>query len=543
MSGADFTPWPAELALRYRQRGYWQNQTLGAFLRELAARHGERIALVCGERRWSYAALDRRADQVAAGLRGRGLQPGERIVVQLPNVGEFFVACFACFRAGLIPVLALPGHRRAEITAFCELTQAAAYITVDRAAAFDYRELAREVKARAPTLRDIFIVGEPAEFSPFDSLYVEPQTLAEGDAGGIALLQLSGGSTGTPKLIPRTHDDYLYSVRGSVEICGFDADTVFLVTLPAAHNFPLSSPGSLGALLAGGRIVLSPQPEPQAAFKLIAAEQVTHAALVPALLLVWLEAAATERDALRSLKLIQVGGASLAPDVAQRVRPTLGCALQQVFGMAEGLVNYTRLDDDEDRVLNTQGLPISPDDEIRIVDDDDHEVPPGEVGHLLTRGPYTVRGYWRAAEHNLRAFTPDGYYRTGDRVRQRADGYLQVVGRAKDQINRGGEKIAVEEVEHHLLSHPRVRNAALVSVPDAWLGERSCAFVELAPQADDEPAIRLVMSLKLHLRNQGLATYKIPDRIEFLDRLPLTAPGKVAKQILRARADALATRS
>lgn len=537
MSGPDFTPWPEDFARRYRERGYWRGQSLGAFLRERAEEHGERIALICGARRWTYRELDTRADEVASGLQTLGLRAGDRVIVQLPNIAEFFVVCFACFRLGVIPVMSLPGHRRAEISAFCAITGAVAYVIAERGAdGYDYRGLARELLARQTSLRHVIVAqGDAAEFIALDALRHEARPLPDRDAGEIALLQLSGGSTGTPKLIPRTHDDYLYSVRASAAICALGADTVFLAALPLAHNFPLSSPGTLGTLCAGGRIVVAPRPDPATAFALIAEHAVTQAALVPALLLGWLDAAASRgRDALASLKLIQVGGASLSPEVAARVQPTLGCALQQVFGMAEGLVNYTRIGDDDTRVLHTQGRPISDDDEIRIVDDEDREVASGEVGYLLTRGPYTIRGYYRAAEHNARAFTADGFYRTGDRVRRDAQGYLQVVGRAKDQINRGGEKIAAEEVEHQLLTHPQVRNAALVAIPDAFLGERSCAFVELA-QTGEQPRSRLALELKMHLRERGIATYKIPDRIEFVDALPLTAPGKVAKQRLRER--------
>lgn len=539
---ADFTPWPDEVAQRYRRLGYWQGETLGAFLRARAEQHGERVAIVCGARRWTYRELDERADRLAAGLAQLGIAEGEHVVVQLPNVAEFFAVLFACFRLGAVPVLALPGHRRAEIGAFCQISEAVAYIGPQSFANYDYRELAREVKALAPTLREIIIAGEDtAEFVALDSLYARPKPLPQRSAGEIALLQLSGGSTGTPKLIPRTHDDYLYSVRASADICGLDTSSVYLAVLPVAHNYPLSSPGTLGTLHAGGRIVLSPQSDPATAFALIAAQSVTHVSLVPALLLAWLNVATQDNRALASLRLLQVGGASLAADVARQVRPVFGCALQQVFGMAEGLVNYTRLADDEDRVIHTQGRPISADDELRIVDDDDRDLPRGAAGHLLTRGPYTIRGYFRAPEHNARAFTADGFYRTGDRVQLRGDGYLQVIGRAKDQINRAGEKIAAEEVEHHLLSHPLVGNAALVAVPDRWLGERSCAFIELASAGAAAP--RLAIELKLHLRDRGLAAYKIPDRIEFVDRLPLTAPGKVAKQQLRERLTRAATDS
>jgi len=539
---ADFSPWPDDTAQRYRRLGYWQGQSLGGFLRERAQRFGESIAIVCGERRWSYRELDERADRLASGLAQLGINEGERVVVQLPNVAEFFAVLFACFRLGAIPVLALPGHRRAEIGAFCQIAEASAYICAERFQQYDYRELAREVRSVAPSLRHVVVAGEDAaEFTALDSLYAEPRPLPERSAGEIALLQLSGGSTGTPKLIPRTHDDYLYSVRASAGICGLDAGSIYLAVLPVAHNYPLSSPGTLGTLHAGGRIVLATQPDPDAAFPLIAAHRVTHVSLVPALLLAWLNAATRDNRALASLRLVQVGGASLAADVACRVRPLFGCALQQVFGMAEGLVNYTRLGDDDARVIETQGRPISADDEIRVVDEHDHELPRGVAGNLLTRGPYTIRGYFRAPEHNARAFTVDGFYRTGDRVRLRDDGYLQVVGRAKDQINRGGEKIAAEEIEHHLLSHPLVGNAALVAVPDRWLGERSCAFIELSA-GGTTAAPRFVIELKQHLRERGLAAYKIPDRIEFIDQLPLTAPGKVAKTVLRERFASLQTR-
>ena len=169
-------------------------------------------------------------------------------------------------------------------------------------------------------------------------------------------------------MIPRTHDDYIYTLRESARICGLNQASVYLCALPMAHNFPMSSPGFLGTLYAAGRVVLAPAPTPAVCFGLIEREGVTDTSLVPPLLLLWLEAAANTEADLSTLKVIQVGGAKLIPEVARRVRPVLGVTLQQVFGMAEGLVNYTRLDDDEDTIIETQGRPISPDDEIRIVD-------------------------------------------------------------------------------------------------------------------------------------------------------------------------------
>ncbi|BCL75686.1 2,3-dihydroxybenzoate-AMP ligase [Jeongeupia sp. HS-3] len=537
-----FTPWPADVAARYRELGYWRGEALGATLARVARQYPSNTALICGNRHISYRYLDERADRFAAGLARLGIRSQDRVIVQLPNIAEYFIACFALFRLGAIPVMALPAHRSAEIGFFAEATDAVAYLIADRSGGFDYRTLARDVRARAAALQHVIVAGDAAEFTEFESLYTEPppgETSAQAaitrpavDASQVALMQLSGGSTGTPKLIPRTHDDYLYSVIESARICGFDTDTVYLAALPVSHNFPLSSPGSLGTLFSGGTVVLAREPVPETAFPLIARYQVTVTALVPALALLWLQAAQAGAVQLKSLQLLQVGGARLSVEAARRVKPVLGCALQQVFGMAEGLVNYTRIGDPEDLVIQTQGCPISPHDEIRVVDDDDIDVKHGDTGHLLTRGPYTIRGYYKASEHNARAFTADGFYRTGDRVRLTPEGYIVVEGRSKDQINRGGEKIAAEEVENHLLAHPQVRNAALVAMPDAWLGEKSCAFIELAGSSD-LPALRLALQLKTHLQARGLAAYKIPDHIEFVDALPLTALGKVSKEVLR----------
>jgi 2,3-dihydroxybenzoate-AMP ligase len=203
--------------------------------------------------------------------------------------------------------------------------------------------------------------------------------------------------------------------------------------------------------------------------------------------------------------------------------------LQQVFGMAEGLVNYTRLDDPEDTIINTQGRPISPDDEILIVDDNGNPVAPGETGYLLTRGPYTIRAYHNNPAANARSFTEDGFYRTGDVVRMTPEGYLMVQGRATDHINRAGEKISAEEIEDHLLAHPQVFDAAVVSVPDEFLGERSCAFI--IPK-DDKPR---AIELKKWIRSRGLADFKVPDQIVFVDRFMETAALKISRKELRAQ--------
>jgi len=522
--------WPAGLVARYRAAGYWRGETFPGFLRERAAQFADDVAVVGGTTRLSYAQLWQEAGRIGAGLLARGLQPGDRVVVQMGNVPEFVTVICGLFRAGLIPVYALPAHRITEVTHFASKAEAVAYIACAVQEGFDYRGLARELQARLPSVREIVICGEAEAFTALSALAGDPATLpADPDPQSVAFLQISGGSTGLSKLIPRTHDDYIYSFRASNAICGIDRSSVYLVALPAAHNFPMSSPGFFGALYAGARVVLSPGPGPDAAFPLIARERVTCVGLVPPLALLWAQAAGTTAHDLSSLQVMQVGGAKLVPEAARRVIAGMGCTLQQVFGMAEGLVNYTRLHDDQDLVVSSQGRPISPDDEVLVVDDQGHPVAEGETGHLLTRGPYTIRGYHNDPAANARSFTEDGFYRTGDVVQCLPGGYLVVQGRAGDHINRAGEKISAEEIEDHLLAHPGVFDAAVVSMPDAFLGERSCAFVI----GHGEPVTAPV--LKAWVRGRGLAAFKVPDQIVFVEAFGTTAVGKISRRELRAQ--------
>ncbi|MGC5014302.1 (2,3-dihydroxybenzoyl)adenylate synthase [Streptosporangium sp. DT93] len=557
-----FTPWPPEFEARYVAEGYWSDRLLGDVLR---GGDPERTALVAGDERLTYAELDRRADRTAAGFARLGIRRGDRVVVQLPNTSSFIVVFLALVRIGAAPVLALPAHRSSEIGYLCELSEARAYVIPDVHGGFDHRELARSLP-----VEHVVVDGDAQEFLALADLDADPVTEADpvtdagpvteadpgadaGVASGVAseagltagsggasvscerpdpadvgVFLLSGGTTGLPKLIPRTHRDYVYNLEASAEVCGFTSETVYLVVLPVAHNFALACPGVLGVFARGGTVVLAPSGSPDEAFPLIERERVTICAMVPPIALLWLEAVSWSTEDLSSLELLQVGGAKFAAERAAQVPDVLGCAVQQVLGMAEGLLNYTRLDDPGELVDTTQGRPLSPADEIRVVDSEGADVAPGEIGELLTRGPYTLRGYYRAPEHNARSFTPDGFYRTGDLVRRLPSGHLVVEGRAKDQINRGGDKISAEELENHLLAHPAVHDAAVVGIPDAAMGERTCAFLIVRGQA---PTLR---EIKAFLRERGVAAYKWPDRVQPVEAFPRTPVGKVSKKDLAA---------
>ncbi|MET8875967.1 AMP-binding protein [Nocardia sp. NPDC004604] len=522
-----YVPFPTADAEAYRAAGYWTGRPLGDLLRTTATQHPNRAALLDADSARSYAWVDAEADRMAHGLLALGIAPGDRVVVQLPNVPEFLTVLFGLLRAGIIPVLTLPAHRRAEIEHLAGLSEAVAYVIADRLGDFDYRELAETVRTAVPTLRHILVLGDPGGCTDLNSIPRDGGSLPTIDPSDIALMLVSGGTTGLPKLIARTHDDYVYNATASAEICGLTEDDVYLATLPAAHNFPLACPGILGTVAVGAAVAFTTDPSPESAFAAIARHRVTVTAVVPPLAQLWCAATEWEDAELGSLRLLQVGGARLAEVNAREVAPALDVQLQQVFGMAEGLLNYTRLDDSAELVCTTQGRPLSPADEIRVVDADGNDVAPGEEGELLTKGPYTIRGYYRAPEHNSRAFTADGYYRSGDLVRRLPSGHLIVSGRIKDVINRGGENISCDELEEHLLAHPSVRHAAAVGLPDAALGEKVCAVLVV----DGE--MPTLAQLKSFLAHRGLATYKLPDLVRRADRLPITAVGKIDKKALR----------
>lgn len=533
-------PWPEEVAARYVAKGYWEGRSLASHLADAARKTPDVTCLVDGPIRLTYRELLAWADGAAARMYALGLRADDRVVVQLPNCWEFVVTTVSCLRLGAVPVWTLPTHRKQEITSVAVHSEAKAIIVPDTFKGFDHQEMAREVVEAVPGAMHVFVVGhgvkrgnvdlralcEPAENA--DPVGAEfDAAAAKGDA--VALFMLSGGTTGLPKLIARTHNDLTYMIKRAVELCEFGRDSVYLAVLPLGHGFPMSGPGVLGTLLAGGRVVIADSPAPEAALATIERERVTATSVVPAIVQRWLEHRDTNPGTdLSSLRLLQVGASRLADSVASEIGPKLGCTLQQVFGMSEGLLCLTRLDDPAEVINHTQGRPICPDDEIRVVDEEGVPVAEGVPGVLLTRGPYTTRGYYRSPELNAQAFVDDGWYCTGDVVRRTPDGNLIVAGRVKDVINRGGEKINAEEIENFAHQVDGVRYAAAVAMPDRELGEVVCLFVvPVAGKRVDLADVRAVMT------DVGLARFKLPERLVTVDTLPRTAIGKVDKKALR----------
>jgi non-ribosomal peptide synthetase component E (peptide arylation enzyme) len=522
-------PYPRATARRYREEGLWGTDTIATQFRRVAQVHPERDAVVALNGRLTYRELDQRTDQLAAGLAGCGLRPGGPVLFQVTNRLESVIAWYGVLKAGLIPVATLAAHRGHEIGEISRRVGAVAHLVEAGLRGFDLVGFAQEQRRDHPTLRHVLVIGDDPRGEALDALGhdidpAEARALVEKiqagiDADAVAVFQLSGGTTGVPKVIPRLHAEYWYNGAEYARSWGWTSDTRVAHLIPIIHNAGIvcavHASHSVGACL-----VLS-SPDLDEALPLMAREGATHVLLghghYRAVDHPDFDAATT------ALTQVVLSGAKVPPALFDELERR-GLWSGQLFGMGEGLLVTTRPGAPRTARLTTVGTPLSPLDEVRILaPDTETEVPPGEVGELCCAGPYTLRGYYDAEEHNARAFTSDGFYRTGDLaalVLIEGDRYL---------INRGGEKINAEEVELLLLRHPRVTAAAVVAMPDPRLGERTCAYVVV-----NGPELTLT-EVQQHFAEHDVAKFKWPERIEHLSEIPRTLVGKTDKKLLTAR--------
>ncbi|MBI3372389.1 MAG: AMP-binding protein [Betaproteobacteria bacterium] len=529
-------PFPPEFAQRYREKGYWRDLSLREEFDVALRKFAPRVLMVDGERHYTYAEVDRLSGRLALNLLALGLRPLDAVVLTLPNVAEFVILYFALQKLGAIPIAALATHRYAEVSQFVRIAGAAACVYPEAQGDFRFAPTIRRVQEELPCMKFPIVLGNAGPGEHSLTALIEQEASLPGsalerivlDPADPCIYQLSGGTTGIPKLIPRTHNDYAYNSRTAAPVCGVTADSVLLLVIPIAHNLALACPGIQGYAFTGGKVVVSASARPQDMFALIQKHRVTHIKVVPALLIRLISSPEIGNYDLSSLKVIQSGGQRMQPEVRLRTKQLIpGVTVQENFGMSEGMLFFVRLDDPDEVMLETCGRPISPDDEVRLVDDEGREVAPGEAGELTCRGAYTLRGYLRVPEYNAKQFTPDGFYRSGDLMRLHPSGNYVVEGRRKDLINRGGEKISAEEIENLILMHPAVQDVACVAMPDAKLGEKTCACV--IPRAGRTLTLKELVEF---LATKEIARFKLPERLELMNEFPSSTFGKVSKKSL-----------
>jgi len=524
--------------------GSWIDSTLGDALRTTAKRHPDRAAFVSDERTIDFRELDETTERLAAALLALGLAPGDRAIFQLGTTVDTAVVLLACYKAGIVPVCSLPQHREVEIGQLTQQSGARGYFVQADFGSFDLVGFAATLVERHPSLQHLVVVrGAAPGAASLDALIADMpleaarERLARLPLGSEDVLsfQLSGGTTGVPKIIPRFHAEYLGHSAGWARRYRIDANSRVIWSLPLLHNA-----GQLYALipavLLGVTTVLMPKVDIRRMLDLIEQHRVTHALSIGPIAPQLLAYADIAKHDLSSLRLF----ATMSR--ADNLEAHLGVPCSNLFGITEGLLLGSPADAPAFARHHTQGSSGCADDEIRLlVPETEQAAKPGEMGELCFRGPSSLTGFFDAPEANAKAFTSEGFYRTGDMMTAHViDGVTCYAfeGRLRDNINRGGEKIGCEEVEGFVCQHPAVADAKLVAMPDAFYGEKGCVFIIARPgmSAPD------VKSLAAFLTGLGLAKYKCPERVEIVESFPVTRVGKLDKPALKkAIADRLAT--
>ena len=527
---------PRERLEHYVSTGVLGETSLGQALVEALPRYGDKIAINGPDGPISYAQLDDDTNRFAAALLAMGLKPLDRVTFQLVNSQELLVALIACWKADLIPVATLAAHRKTEIGYLSRHAGAKAHFIgiEDR---FDFPAFAEDIRRQVPSMEHIVVVRGrgPDHLSHMADLIASQDSEAaraivaglERDPYQVTVFQLSGGTTSVPKIIPRFGNEYLLNcvaVGAKLEMTG--DDTIF-VQLQLMHN--AGTICAIPALLLGGTVIASSAMDPLTMLGLLKDHRPT--------IFFAMSAALARMKAVNITQLVDLSATRLviSPNAARQTEEILGVTGIHIFGMTEGVCTFGQASDPDEARYNTIGTPICAADEMRVVDPDTgQDLPPGEVGELVIRGPYTFHGYFDAEDRNAEVFTADGYYRTGDQMSVRViEGrkYYAFEGRLKDLVSRGGEKINCEEVEMAARHHDGIADIAVVAMPDPELDERACAFIiPTGPEAAPD-----VAALAQFLVARGLAKFKCPERIELVAEFPTTDSGKLSKPKLKAQ--------
>lgn len=529
-------PDPSDMQ-RWTEAGAITRETLADGFRQAASRHAERDAVRWLEGKYSYRELDAITDSVAASLLKLGLKPCDRVLFQLTNTPETLVSFLACWKAGIIPICTLAAHREAEIGYLGDFGGAKAHFIETDTTKFDFAEFAKKMQGELPGIRHIVSTRGPGGEGIVDLADLMAENAAEAratleqvaqDPFQVAAFQLSGGTTGVPKIIPRIHSEYLYNMRQVAAFKGWNSEDRIFVPMPFAHNLNMGC-GWGPIMMSGGAVIATPRVDQDAMRE-------THNALRPTVMgaakpIVMRMKAEIAEGRIPTEDLREI----FSTDAAEIVDRDMGVTGHHIFGMTEGTIMFTREGDSEFVRFDTCGTPISEHDEVRLLEPGtEDEVPDGEVGELAVFGPYTIRGYYNAPERNAETFTSDGFYRSGDLMKAHVvDGvrYFSFEGRIKDVVDRAGEKVNCEEVERAVMAHPAFTDVAVVGMPSPTHGERICLYA-VAGKGTDLPDVK---ELGAFLKKSGLAVFKWPERIEPIDALPLTKVGKLDKVALRKR--------
>lgn len=533
-----FEPYRAEDAEKYNRLRWWLGMTWGDMFDKATDLYPGKVGLVDDTVRLTFGELRKKVDGLAIGFMNLGIKEREFVFLQIPNWHEYVVVFYALQKIGAIPVLFIARHGLAEILHIAELTHPVAWIGPERYRNTDFLPLLRQVMEKDHGLRHLISVrGQNSPgFIPLESL-MGPGDLSAAEREGLAarrpdpmevsMILLTGGTTGMPKAVPRTHNDYIASVEYHSRAWEVTSEDTLLTAAPVSHAQAMhNAVGS--AFLNYCTYVITDSTDAGDICAVIQREKVTAFPTVPALVQRMVSLDNLSGYDLTSLKKIYAGGAPSTPELVRSVYEKIGCKFVNTLGAAEGLGSMTRLNADLETICTTVGQKDCPYSHYKVLDEHGHEAPPGHEGELLAKGPNIFTGYFKSAEDNKKTFTPDGFFKTGDLAKIDDSGTMTITGRIKETILRGGETISAVAIERLISSHPAVAEVAVIGMPDKALGERICAYMRLK-----EGASLTFEDLIGHLKQAGASVLQLPERIEFIDAIPLTKIGKADKRALK----------
>ena len=520
-----------ELAQRWRAAGEWREETPFAILSAQASRIPTQVAFIDGQARITYGELKDKVERCAQFLRSIGIERGDVVTIQLPNRIAFPIAFFALELIGAIANKVNPDFRIRELDYIVRFSGSKGFICPTTFKGFDYVGLARQLREAIPMLTHVVLSGEPVsgewnlERGIAENSALPAHQRVRMSADQIFRMAFTSGTTGNPKCVLHSFNTTLPAVRQINRDMLVTEKDVQLVYLPVCLNWGYLC--LLQAILSGSKAVLLERFSAKAALELIEREGVTYIATAPASIVAMLNEPELASYDVSALRVVITGGASAAIETIRAYQARMPGHLIELYGMLEtGFHSYTRFSDDPAKVNGTIGRVVSSMG-LKILDEAGKDVAPGEVGEIAALGPSVHLGYHANAAANAEAFTAEGWFRTGDlgRIVDQA-GNVEIVGRRKEIINRGGKKFFPREVEELLYTHPKVMHAAMVGVADARLGERNCLCV--IPKAGQAVTLPEMIA---HLKGQ-VADYKLPEELHIVGELPFTATGKLRRHVL-----------
>ncbi len=533
-----FTPYEPEAAELYNKRRWWLGMTLGDMFDKACDLYPSKEALVGEGKRYTYTELRSLVDKLAYGFLEEGFQPGDRVLIQLPNWTEFVISYYAMQKAGLVMVLLTVNHSAKEVAHLANLTQPKGWILPDRYRKTNYDPLIQQVKKETRALKTVLVVGQDTpegcdRFQDFIETSADASAIktalerARPDPGDVCQILPSGGTTGLPKGAVRTHNDYMCNIEYKSRAWDLNATDTCLIATTVGHNLALLVTVT-GSVFHGAKMVMLDSTYPADFCQIVQEEKITCTGLVPTLISRIVNFENLGDYDMSTFKKIYVGAANSPPELVRATEEKIGAFYYNAFGMVEGPCSQTRPGDTVEIRCETIGRPVCPYDDFRTLDQDGKPTSPGIEGELAAKGPGIFTGYLKNPQANQESFTPDGYFRTGDLAVIDERGIVRITGRIKDIIIRGGENIAARDVEDLISSHPNVEYVAAVGMPDPDLGEQVCAYIKPVDGTSISDEDILVF-----MKEMEASKILYPGRIELVDEIPLTAAGKADKKVLK----------